>query len=134
MDERTSAETERPGYPEGKVVGSLEPEAVEATVTALRGAGFASDTIDVISADDVGDVESPLERPGLRGFIDRFLLSIGGDLQRIEMARQELAAGRVLVMIPVEDDADMNRAADILRNHGSHRNFHAGRWTVTTLD
>ena len=127
-------ETRRPGYPEGKVVGSLEPEAVEAAIAALKASGLASDPIEVISADDVDDVESPLDRDGLRGFIDRFLLSIGDDLERIETARQELAAGRVLVMVPVEEDADMNRVADILRNHGSHRILHAGRWTVTILD
>jgi hypothetical protein len=51
----------------------------------------------------------------------------------MEVARQELAVGLVLVVVTVDGDDAMHGVADILRNHGSHRIFHTGHWTITTL-
>jgi hypothetical protein len=133
VDQDTFSQDQKSDYQEGRVIGSLEPEVVEAVITALTDAGFTSDQIEIISADDVEGIETPLDQTGLRGLIGRLLLSIGGGLERLEMARHELEAGRVLVLLPVEDDAAMHRVADILREHGSHRIFHAGRWTITVL-
>ena len=139
MDKATSSEKEHIEYPEGKVVSALDPNAVEAAVADLREAGFASDVIDIITADEIEDVETPFDQTGLKGLLARIFASIGGDLQRLELARRELAAGHVLVTVKVdEDDKDeeqkaIRRVAEILRAHGGHQTFHAGRWTVTWL-
>lgn len=125
--------TSRPAYPQGKVIGALAPADAEAVTAALTAAGFAADQIDVVTAADVEGLDSPLDRTGLPGLIDRFLLSLGSDLNWLERARDELAAGHVLVTVAIEDDGHRERVRDILHAHGGHWINYFGRWTVTAL-
>jgi hypothetical protein len=122
-----------PGPPEGKVIGSVAATAVEAVTAALAEAGFAADTIDVVSRDELEDLEAPIDRPGLRGLVNRFIFSLGDDLDELERARQELQDGRILIGVPVQDEEAMHRAAGVFRVHGSTWVTHFGRWTIRSL-
>ena len=122
-----------PGSPEGKVIGAVNPSAVETVTSALAEAGFLADQIDIVTSDDVDELEIPINRPGFSGLINRFLFSMGDDLDEIERARQELTAGHVLVGVPVSGDEAMHRAGKIMRDSGSHWVTHFGRWTITSL-
>lgn len=133
MSDSAFSNDEREDPSEGKVIASLEPHMLDPATTALVAAGYPPDQIEVITAEDVDGVETPLDQTGFRGLVSRFFLSLGGGLNRLEVAREELAAGRVLVMIAVQDDDEMFRVSDMLRSHGSHRVFYAGRWTITVL-
>ena len=123
-----------PGPPEGKVIGAMDTAAVETLTAALAAEGFPADEIDVVTSDDVDELDIPVNRPGVSGLINRFLFSMGDELDEIERARQELAAGRILVGVPVQGNEAMHRVAKIMRDNGSHWITHFGRWTITTLD
>ena len=133
--ERTSrpSGSRHPGPPEGKVIGSVADTSVEAVTAALAEAGFAAATIDIVSREDLEDLEAPIDRPGLRGLVNRFLFSLGDDLDELERARQELQDGRILIGVPVHGEEAMHRAAGVFRAHGSNWVTHFGRWTITSL-
>jgi hypothetical protein len=116
------------------VVGAMDAEAVSLVTAALTEAGFAEDQIQIMTAADVEGMESPLDRTGIRGLVGRFLLSLGDDLDEVEQMRQELAAGHVLVFVPVEGDEERERVRGIFRDHGGHSIRHYGHWTITPLD
>jgi hypothetical protein len=136
--------TQRPSAPEsgakhlgpleGKVIGALDPSAVEAATAGLVAAGFPADHIEVVTADDLETLEAPLDRPGLAGLASRFVLSLGDDLDEIEQLRQELADGSHVIGVPVEGDDATQRVRDILRGHGARGITHFGRWTITTFE
>lgn len=121
------------GPPDGKVIGAIEPTAVGVVIVALAGAGFPADQIDVVTAADLETIGGPFEQDGLRGFIERFLLSLGEELTAGEELRRMASAGHTLIGVPVEGDEAMHRAAKVLRDHGAHEVTHFGRWTITTL-
>lgn len=121
------------GSPEGKVIGAVEPENSAMIIVALAGAGFPADQIDVVTAADLAMMNNPLAHDGLRGFIERFLLSLGEELNALEELRQMASNGHTLVGVPVEGDEAMHRAAKVLRDHGAHEVTHFGRWTITSL-
>lgn len=121
------------GPPDGKVIGAVEPEAAAKVCVALASAGFPADQIDIVSAADLEMLNSPFEREGLRGHVERFLLSLGEELNALEELRSMARAGHTLVGVPVQDDDAMHRAARILRDHGAHAVTHFGRWTITSL-
>jgi hypothetical protein len=116
------------------VVGAMDAEAVSLVTAALTKAGFAKDRIQVVTAADVEGMESPLERSGIRGLVGRFLLNLGDDLDEMELMRQELKAGHVLVFVPVEGDKERERVRAIFRDHGGHSIKHYGHWTITPLE
>jgi hypothetical protein len=117
----------------GKVAGALDPTAVDTVTAALTTAGFDADQIEV-AAEDIEGLQTPLNRAGLAGFIGRFLLSIGDDLEELERARQELAAGHTVIMVTVAGDDERGHVRDILRDHGGHGIRYFGNWTITSLD
>jgi hypothetical protein len=134
-DRTSSASGSRhPGSPEGKVIGAVNPSAIETVTAALVAAGFATDQIDVVTSDEIDELDIPINRPGLTGLVNRFLFSMGDELDEIERARQELAAGQVLVGVPVGSDEAMHRAGKIMRDNGSHWVTHFGRSTITSLE
>jgi hypothetical protein len=120
-------------YPEGKVAGVVDAADVDAAIAALREAGLAADRIELITAADVKDIQTPIEKGGLPGLIDAFLLSLGDHIPELERMRRDLEAGRTIVTVSVDDDATKRQAAGILEDHGSHRVKYFGRWTVETL-
>jgi hypothetical protein len=128
------AEPRHHGSPEGMVIGAFAPDAVESVTAALVAAGFAADQIDVMTADDLQDLDAPIDRPGLAGALGRFLLSLGDDLDELEKARQELANGHVLIGVPAMGSDIIHRVRDVMRDNGGHGITHFGRWAITTFD
>jgi hypothetical protein len=126
-------EAKRHESPEGKVLCSIEASSVEALVAALTAAGFDKDQIDILSAEDIEEMDAPLERPGLRGLMGRVLLSMGDDLDALEQAKQEIADGYTLLGVQVERDDAVHRAAAVMREHGARTITHFGRWTISDL-
>jgi hypothetical protein len=59
---------------------------------------------------------------------------LGDDLDEMDQARQELAAGHTIISVPVAGDDERRRVRDILRDHGGHWIRHFGHWTITSLD
>jgi hypothetical protein len=116
------------------VIGAFAPDAVELVTAALVAAGFAADQVDLMTADDLQNLDTPINRPGLTGSLGRFLLSLGDDLDELEKARQELASGHVLVGVPAMGSESIHRVRDAMREHGGHGITHFGRWAITTFD
>ena len=120
-------------YPEGKVAGLMNASDVDAARAALVEAGFAADRIESLTAADVEHVETPIEKGGLPGLIELFLLSLGDHIPELERMRRALEAGQTIVAVTVDDDDAKHRVAGILRDHGSDRVKFFGKWSVETL-
>jgi len=116
------------------VAAAIARDMTDGVVTALEGAGFAPDRIEVVTSDDVSDLDEPIGGSGIRGFLTRFSLSLGDDLDEIEQARQELTYGHALILVMVDGMAEQDRAHAVLHEHGGHAMRYFGRWAVTTYD
>jgi hypothetical protein len=121
-------------FPTHKVAAAMTPDMIDGVVTALEDAGFARDRIEVVTAEDVSDLDEPIGGSGIRGFLTRFSLSIGDDLDEIEQARRELTYGHALVLVMVDGMAEQERAHAVLHEHGGHAMRYFGRWAITTYD
>lgn len=121
-------------FPRHKVAAAIARDETDGVVAALKDAGFAPDRIEVVTAEDVSDLDEPIGGSGIRGFLTRFSLSLGDDLDEIEQARQELTYGHALVLVMVDGMAEQDRAHAVLREHGGHAMRYFGRWTVTTYE
>jgi hypothetical protein len=124
----------RSPYPLHKVAAAIPPDMTDGVVTALEEAGFARDHIEVVTSEDVSDLDEPIGGSGIRGFLTRFSLSLGDDLDEIEQARQELTYGHALILVMVNGMAEQERAHTVLREHGGHSIRYFGRWAITTYD
>ena len=124
----------QPSYPLHRVIGAVDPAVVGAVLGDLTAAGFAADSIDVVMGEAAAQrLHATLDRPGLRGLLNRISLSLGADLEVIQETEQELEAGHSLIVVPVEGDAAKERARDILLAHDGHFIHHFGRWSVERL-
>ncbi len=121
-------------FPLHKVAAAIERNQTDAVVAALKDAGFAPDRIEVVTAEDVPDLEEPIGGSGIRGFLTRFSLSLGDELDEIEQARQELTYGHALVLVMVDGMAEQDRAHAVLREHGGHAMRYFGRWAITSYE
>jgi hypothetical protein len=121
-------------YPLHKVAAAMPRDMTDGVVSALEDAGFARDRIEVATGEDVSDLDQPIGGSGIRGFLTRFSLSLGDDLDQIEQARSELSYGHALVLVMVDGMAEQQRAHDILHEHGGHSIRYFGRWTIRTYD
>ena len=121
-------------YPLHKIVAAVERDQADTVATALADAGFARDRIEVVTADDVSGLDQPVGGSGIRGFLTRFNLSLGDDLDEIDIAREELTYGDALIMVLVHDNAERDRARAVLREHGGHSMRYFGRWAITTYE
>ena len=124
----------RPPYPLHKIVAAVARDETDGVINALADAGFARDRIDIVTAEDVPGLDGPVGGSGLRGLLTRLNLSIGGDLDELEQARQELMYGHTLILVLVHGDAEQDQAHAVLRQHGGHAMRYFGRWTITTLE
>jgi hypothetical protein len=121
------------GPPDGKVIAAVAPEKKDALVAALAAAGYDGDRVDVVTSEDLEDLDSPIDRKGLPGLVHRFIFSLGGELDEIEKMRQELAGGHILVGVPVDSEDAARSTAAVMRANGGHAIAHFGRWTITDL-
>jgi hypothetical protein len=121
-------------YPLHKVAAAIAPDMTDGVVTALNDAGFTPDRVEVVTAEDVSDLDEPIAGSGIRGFLRRFSLSLGDDLDEVEQARHELTYGHALVLVMVDGMAEQERAHAVLREHGGHAMRYFGRWAITTYD
>ena len=81
----------RAPYPLHKVAAAIAPTDTDGVVAALEEAGFARARIEVVTSEDVSDLDEPIGGSGIRGFLRRFSLSLGDELDEIEQARRELS-------------------------------------------
>jgi hypothetical protein len=121
-------------YPLHKVAAAVARSETDAVVVGLTEAGFAPDRIEIVTSDDVSDLDQPVGGTGFRGFLTRFNLSLGDDLDEFEQARQELMYGHALVLVMVDGTAEQERAHAVLREHGGHAMRYFGRWAITSLE
>jgi hypothetical protein len=116
------------------VAAAIASDMTDGVVAALTDAGFARDRIEVVTAEDVSDLDEPVGGSGIRGFLTRFSLSLGDNLDEIDQARQELKYGHTLVLVMVDGMAEQDRAHTVLREHGGHAMRYFGRWAITSLE
>ena len=124
----------RPSYPLHKLVAAVARTETEGVAAALTDAGFASDRIEIVTAEDVPGLDEPIGGTGIHGFLTRFNLSLGDDLDELEQARQELMYGHALVLVMVDGTDEQERAHAVLREHGGHAMRYFGRWAITSLE
>ena len=121
-------------YPLHKVAAAIAPDMTDGVAAALEEAGFAADRIEVVTAEDVSDLDEPVGGSGIRGFLTRFNLSLGDDLDEVEQARHELTHGHALVLVMVDGMAEQERAHAVLHEHADHAMRYFGRWAITDLE
>jgi hypothetical protein len=124
----------RQPYPLHKVVAAVARDETDGVVAALTDAGFGRNHIEVVTAEDVPGLDEPVGGTGLRGFLTRFNLSLGDDLDELEQARHELMYGHALILVMVHGMDEQERAHAVLREHGGHSMRYFGRWAITTYD
>src|SRR5215217_6994287 len=107
-------------YPLHKVAAALARDETDGVVAALTDAGFSPDRIEVVIADDVPGLDEPVGGSGFRGFLTRFNLSLGDDLDELDQARRELMYGHALVLVMVQGTDEQEQAHAVLREHGGH--------------
>ena len=123
-----------PQYPLHKVVAAVARTETDRVAAALEEAGFAPDRIEVVTAEDVPGLDEPVGGTGIRGFLTRFSLSLGDELDELDQARQELMYGHSLVLVMVDGMAEQERAHAVLREHGGHAMRYFGRWAITSYE
>jgi hypothetical protein len=116
------------------VAAAIDRNQTDTVVSALKDADFPPDRIEVVTAEDVSDLDEPIGGSGIRGFLTRFSLSLGDELDEIEQARQELTYGHALIMVMVDGMAEQDRAHAVLREHGGHAMRYFGRWAITSYE
>ena len=116
------------------LAAAIDRNQRDVVVAALKDGGFAPDRIEVVTAEDVSDLDEPIGGSGIRGFLTRFSLSLGDELDEIEQARQELTYGHALVLVMVDGMAEQDRAHAVLREHGGHAMRYFGRWAITSYE
>ena len=121
-------------FPHHKVAAAIARDMTDGVVTALKDAGFTGDRIEVVTSEDVSDLDEPIGGSGIRGFLTRFSLSLGDELDEIEQARRELSYGHALVLVMVDGMAEQERAHAVLREHGGHAMRYFGRWAITSYE
>lgn len=106
-------------YPTNRVIGSVDRTALGVVIPDLIDAGFAP--VGILAG------EAGLRRlreteggSGIGGLLRRFAQSVGGDLDYIRQAEQDLRDGRALVDVEVVGDAQKELARDVLLRHGGH--------------
>jgi len=129
-----AADSRHHGSPEGKIVGAFEPSVLGTLISALVEAGFAEDTIDVVTAEDIPQLDAPIDRQGFAGTIARFFFSLGDELNELEQMREELRSGHILVGVPVHGEDATRRVRALMREQGGHGIVSFGRWTVTQYE
>ncbi|HET7095532.1 MAG TPA: hypothetical protein VFI22_18720 [Thermomicrobiales bacterium] len=119
--------------PENEVVGAVARDDVGPAVADLIDAGFAP--IGILAGDGgLRRIEATISGgDGLGGVLNRLALTMGGDMDKLRQAAEELRAGHVLIDVEVADDAAKIRARDILQRHGGHFITYFGRWSMETL-
>jgi hypothetical protein len=121
-------------FPLHKVAAAIAPTDRDGVVAALEEAGFARDRIEVVTSEDVSDLDEPIGGSGIRGFLTRFSLSLGDELDEIEQARRELTYGHALILVMVDGMAEQDRAHAVLHEHGGHAMRYFGRWAITSYE
>ncbi|HEU0115702.1 MAG TPA: hypothetical protein VFQ80_13540 [Thermomicrobiales bacterium] len=119
--------------PENEVIGAVARDEVGPAVCDLIDAGFAP--IGIVAGDGgLRRIEATIGGgDGLGGLLHRVALNMGGDMDKLRQAAEELRAGHILIDVEVADDAAKNRARDILQRHGGHFITYFGRWSMETL-
>jgi hypothetical protein len=119
-------------YPIHQVVGAVaDPEPV---VAALIDAGFAAESLNILTGDaDARRMHDTGEGGGVGGWWRRFGLGLGGDLDHLRQAEEELTAGKTLVGVVVHGDEARDLGVGVLRRHGAATITHYERWTIETV-
>jgi hypothetical protein len=135
IDYLPNATSQHPlAYPLHKIVAAVAPPDAGTVVAMLGDAGFGPDRVEVVTADEIPRLEEPIGGTGLHRFLVRLQLSMGDDLDQLELARRELMNGHTLIQILVHGDQEQDRVRAILGQHGGHAMHYFGRWTITPLD
>lgn len=124
-----------PGYPENTVFGVIDRarDAIDA-VSALRQTPIDTDNVEIIS-NEVAEKEIANfrdERP-VAARVVKFLVVAGEESEEWRSYNQHLEAGRYMIRIPVENDEQAERVAEVLQQHGGHHVNYFGSLTVTRL-
>jgi hypothetical protein len=121
-------------YPLHKIVAAVDRSETDVLAAALDGAGFPCDRVEIITAEEVKGLDEPIGGAGLHRLLVWLQLSLGDDLDELELARQELVSGYALIQVRVHGDQEQVRAHAILSRHGGHDMHYFGRWTIKPID
>ncbi|MGI8406622.1 MAG: hypothetical protein ACR2OE_17985 [Thermomicrobiales bacterium] len=120
-------------YPLHKIVAVLDRSDIAGVAAALDEAGFRQDRIEFIIAEEVTGLGEPIGGSGIHRVLTWLELSLGDDLDELELARLELAHGHALIQVLIHGDMEKDRVHAILSRHGGHAMHYFGRWTITPI-
>lgn len=111
-----------------------DPDAASDATAELVAEGFPRDQIYVMVGDDAARKIDPTgKHHGLRGRIVRFTQRWTAAGDAIYEDADHVAGGGALLLVPVADDGDVDRAAGVLRPHHPTRLRHFGAATFRDL-
>ena len=124
---------ERVSYPTNHVVGVIDTQqALERTVQALHGVGFADAEVEIACGQSAADaMRAQTGRTGLANLAIRVAEKIGAanDEMRVkDHYERALRDGRFLLLVDTPTDAKKDRAAEVLREQGAHSVNYMGRF------
>jgi len=125
-------------HPRDDVLAVIDDEAqVEATMSALRAAGFAEADIHVFRgrAGVTTLARAWWRHSGVPAFLAPFVAAILSDEQDIEeIYESEGLAGHTVLAVHTRTADDVDEATRVLRGYGAHDTWYFGRWTMTAVD
>lgn len=121
------------GYPTAdSVLAAVDPQELGALVPALIAAGFAP--IGILAGQaGLRRLQQTAGESGIGGVLRRMQMSLGGDLDFVVQAQQDVAQGRAIVNIEVEGEAGKERARAVFLQHGGQHITYFSRWAIEAL-
>ena len=125
------------GHPQNQVYAVFdEPSAAGHAASHLNEVGFGPEKVGLLQGPR--DAEKLADATGEKGFwakLSRFGLDFGDeDNPDMQQYKQELEQGRTVLAVVTESDAEVEKAQQVLAEHGARFLTKYGKWTVEALE
>lgn len=125
-------------YPTHRVVSFFDNKTnADIAIAGLVDAGFKSNVVDEsIGEDGLDFIDPDAKNHGLLAKVIRTWHKLGNGEEKayVENVKKELKAGHVLVSVPVVNEEECHKSADIFRNNSGNHIRYYGIFHVENLD
>lgn len=125
------------GHPQNQVYAVFdEPADADRAASHLNEAGFLPEKVGLLQGPrDAGKLADATGDGGLLAKLSHFGLDFGDqDNAYMQQYKQELEQGRTVLAVVTESDAEVEKAQQVLSQHGARFLTKYGKWVVEALD